>query len=509
MTAVANRYVVILDGTSGLDANVLGGKAWSIERMRALGMPVPPAFVLTTEVCRQYYANDRNVPNAVADALPAAVAELERATGRQFGRGEQPLLLSVRSGAAVSMPGMMDTILNLGLNDVSELSLASHTGDASFARDTRRRFDQQFEHVVGVRPPNDPWQQLRQAIDSVFESWTGRRAVEYREARGISDDGGTAVTIQAMVFGNLDDLSGTGVLFSRNPLTGIAEPYGEWLVRGQGEDVVSGRIDACPIEQLAVNLPEVYRELMAKAAVLERDRRDVQDIEFTVESGRLWMLQSRNAKRSPEAVVRHAVQLQYDGLISPGEALDRVAPEQVESLVTRHVDFGAAGAVAAIANGKPACPGIAVGVVMTDVAEAERRADAGEAVILARPTTDPDDVATMASAVAVLTELGGSTSHAAVVCRELGVPCVVGCGEQTVTQLVGQTVTVDAAAGIVYPGALPVTAVSERDDPDLSQLLSWAKVDMPVAEELSLAELLRRRSHRLHGSARQQAQNPR
>ena len=493
MTALANRCVVLLDGTTGLDANTLGGKAWSIERMRALGMPVPPAIVLTTEVCNQYYANARTLPDDVAVALPAAVAELEHATGRQFGRGEQPLLLSVRSGAAVSMPGMMDTILNLGLNDASERSLAGHTGDVLFARDTRRRFIQQFEHVVGTEPPDDAWQQLRQAIDAVFESWTGRRAAEYRQARGISDAWGTAVTIQAMVFGNLDDCSGTGVLFTRNPLTGNPAPYGEWLVRGQGEDVVSGRIDARPIEQLALDLPDVYHDLMAKATVLERDRRDVQDIEFTVESGRLWMLQSRNAKRSPEAAVRHAVQLQREGLITPDEALDRVTPEQVESLVTRHVDFGAAGAVAAIAKGKPACPGIAVGVVMTDVAEAERRADAGEDVILARPTTDPDDVATMALAVAVLTELGGSTSHAAVVCRELGVPCVVGCGEQTVTELAGQTVTVDATAGVVYPGALPVTAASERDDADLSQLLSWTQSDIAAAE-VSLAERLRRRS---------------
>ncbi|HJT90366.1 MAG TPA: PEP/pyruvate-binding domain-containing protein, partial [Mycobacterium sp.] len=258
MTALANRCVVVLDGTTGLDANTLGGKAWSIERMRALGMPVPPAIVLTTEVCKQYYANARTLPDDVAGVLPAAIAELEHATSRQFGRGEQPLLLSVRSGAAVSMPGMMDTILNLGLNDASERSLASHTGDVMFARDTRRRFIQQFEHVVGTEPPDDAWQQLRQAIDAVFESWTGRRAVEYRQARGISDAWGTAVTIQAMVFGNLDDCSGTGVLFTRNPLTGNPAPYGEWLARGQGEDVVSGRIDARPIEQLGIDLPDVY-----------------------------------------------------------------------------------------------------------------------------------------------------------------------------------------------------------------------------------------------------------
>ena len=496
MTLIANLDVVLLDGTSGLDAATLGGKAWSVERMRALGMPVPPAFVLTSGVCKRYYDNGRRFPETVADALPAAIAELESATGRLFGRGERPLLLSVRSGAAVSMPGMMDTILNLGLNDDVERALAGHTEDAGFARDTRRRFEQQFEHIVGTQPPDDVWEQLRQAIDAVFESWSGRRAVEYRRARGISDELGTAVTVQAMVFGNLDDRSGTGVLFTRNPLTGDPAPYGEWLVRGQGEDVVSGRVDARPIEQLALDLPEVHDELMAAATALERDRRDAQDIEYTVESGRLWLLQSRTAKRSPEAAVRHAVQLQREGLISAEDALDRVRPEYVESLVAQHVDFAAAESAVVIAEGKPACPGIAVGIVVTDVEEAERRAEAGEDVVLTRPTTDPDDVATMAVAVAVLTELGGSTSHAAVVCRELGVPCLVGCGDKTVTELAGRTVTVDATAGVVYLGALPVDAAGERDDPDLSQLLLWTQQDDCPGGDSALAERLQRRASR-------------
>ncbi|MEV6340498.1 pyruvate, phosphate dikinase [Nocardia vinacea] len=494
MTAIVNLDVVLLNGTSGLDKATLGGKAWSIERMRALGMPVPPAFVLSSEVCKQYYDNDRQLPENVTAALPAAIAELENATDRQFGRGERPLLLSVRSGAAISMPGMMDTILNLGLNNDIEQFLAEHTGDVEFARDTRRRFVQQFENIVGTTPPDDPWQQLLHAIDAVFESWTGRRAVEYRRARGISDALGTAVTVQAMVFGNLDDRSGTGVLFTRNPLTGDPAPYGEWLVRGQGEDVVSGRLDARPIEQLGVDLPDVHYDLIAKAAVLERDRCDVQDIEYTVESGRLWLLQSRGAKRSPEATVRHAVQLQREGLISVDDALDRIQPEHIEFLVTQHVDLAVADSAAVVAEGKPACPGIAVGVVVTDVEEAERRAEAGEDVVLARPTTDPDDVATMAVAVAVLTEFGGSTSHAAVVCRELSVPCVVGCGDRTVTELAGQTVTVDATTGVVYPGALPVTAASERDDPDLSQLLLWTHADDSADGNPSLAERLRRRA---------------
>ena len=499
MSAIANLDVVLLDGTSGLDAATLGGKAWSVERMRALGMPVPPAFVLTSGVCKQYYDNGRRLPDVVAEALPAAIAELETVTGRQYGRGERPLLLSVRSGAAISMPGMMDTILNLGLNDDVERALVGHTGDGGFARDTRRRFNQQFEHIVGSPPPDDVWVQLRQAIDAVFESWTGRRAVEYRRSRGISDELGTAVTVQAMVFGNLDDRSGTGVLFTRNPLTGAPQPYGEWLVRGQGEDVVSGRVDARPIEQLALDLPQAHDELMAAATALERDRCDVQDIEYTVESGRLWLLQSRSAKRSPEAAVRHAVQLRRERLISADDALDRVRPEYVESLVSQHVDFAAAESAEVIARGKPACPGIAAGVVVTDVEEAERRAESGEDIVLARQTTDPDDVATMALAVAVLTELGGSTSHAAVVCRELGVPCLVGCGGGTITDLAGRTVTVDATTGVVYPGALPVTAASECDDPDLSQLLSWTQADAGSGGGSGLAERLRRRAARRAG----------
>ena len=499
MSAIANLDVVLLDGTSGLDAATLGGKAWSVERMRALGMPVPPAFVLTSGVCKQYYDNGRRLPDVVAEALPAAIAELEAATGRRYGRGARPLLLSVRSGAAVSMPGMMDTILNLGLNDDVERALPGHTGGGGFARDTRRRFEQQFAQIVGTPPADDVWVQLRQAIDAVFESWTGRRAVEYRRSRGISDALGTAVTVQAMVFGNLDDRSGTGVLFTRNPLTGAREPYGEWLVRGQGEDVVSGRVDARPIEQLAIDLPQAYGELVAAATALERDRRDVQDIEYTVESGRLWLLQSRPAKRSPEAAVRHAVQLGREGLISVEDTLDRVRPEYVESLVSRHVDFAAAESGAVIARGKPAGPGIATGVVVTDVEEAERRAESGEDIVLARPTTDPDDVATMAVAVAVLTELGGSTSHAAVVCRELDVPCLVGCGGGTITDLAGQTVTVDATTGVVYAGVLPVTAASERDDPDLSQLLSWTQPDAGSSDGSGLAERLRRRAARRAG----------
>lgn len=487
-----SAHVLMLDGTTGLDRDLLGGKAWSIERMRSLGIPVPPAFALGTDVCRQYYRDERTLTADVWDELPAAMAALASVTGRHFGDETHPLLVSVRSGAAISMPGMMDTILNLGINDQVEKALAEETGDSRYAADTRRRFVEQFEKVVGTYPPDDPWEQLRMAIVAVLESWHSRRAIAYRRDRGISDDGGTAVTVQAMVFGNLDDRSGTGVLFTRDPLSGAATPYGEWLLHGQGEDVVSGRSNARALDELADEMPTAYAELMAAARQLEQAGRDVQDIEFTIESGRLWLLQTRSAKRSAEATVRHAVQLQREGLITVDEALDRVNADLVESVMTPHIDPTVLRTAEEVARGKQACQGVAVGVVITDVDEAEERASNGEQVILVRPTTDPDDVAAMSLVSGVVTELGGATSHAAVVCRELNVPCVVGCGDGAV-ELAGQTVTVDATHGIVYRGALPLVEPAAGDDSDLEQLLGWAQATTGTTEH-TLPELLRLRA---------------
>ncbi|MFJ6675677.1 pyruvate, phosphate dikinase [Actinosynnema sp. NPDC091369] len=457
--------VALLDGCTGLDQELLGGKAFGIERMHALGLPVPPAFVLTTEVSRRFRGE---VPQDVWESVPGLVRELERATGRTFGRGPRPLLLSVRSGAAVSMPGMMDTVLNLGVTGDVVRALGE-TGGVEHADDVRRRFTEQFAGIVGTPAPDDPWQQLRAAVGAVFSSWHSPRAVAYRKARGIPDDGGTAVVVQAMVFGNLDDRSGTGVLFTRDPLTGAPEPYGEWLARGQGEDVVSGRVDAATLGELADALPEVHGELLAAAAVLEKAGQDVQDIEFTVEAGRLWLLQTRTAKRTPEAAVRHAVALALEGVISRVEAVRRVTPDQLGALRRPRVDPAHAASAPVLARGKPAAPGIGVGVVVVDADEAEQRE--GD-VVLARPTTDPRDVPAMSMAAAVVTEHGGSTSHAAVVCRELAVPCVVGCG--SVTALAGRVVTVDGFTGTVYAGALPVS-VTSPDDPDLALLAEWAR----------------------------------
>jgi pyruvate,orthophosphate dikinase len=282
------------------------------------------------------------------------------------------------------------------------------------------------------------------------------------------------------------------VLFSRNPLTGDSETYGEWLQRGQGEDVVSGRANAQPLSTMAEAMPEAHAALMTATDTLEHDGRDVQDIEFTVENGTLWLLQTRAAKRSPEAAVRIAVEMQREGIISPTEALDRVTAEQVEALLRPRIDGRAIAGAQVVASGKPACPGIAIGVVVTDAEEAEDRADDGDDVVLARQTTDPDDVGGMSASKAVITELGGSTSHAAVVCREMGVVCVVGCGVDTVTALAGQTVTVDGAGGNIYSGALPVVDASSLDDPNLSQLTEWARAEAG-SESGALPALLRNR----------------
>lgn len=475
MSALVASVVPLVAGGCH-DREEIGGKAWSIQQMLGLGIPVPPAFVVGTEVCRAYHAAGRVLDDRVWQDVVAAVAGIEEAVGRRFG-GDRPLLVSVRSGAASSMPGMMDTVLNLGMNAGVEERLAEETGDPSYARDTRDRFEEQFAKVVGSAAPPDPWAQLRLAVCAVLDSWFSARAVAYRAARGIPDDGGTAVTVQAMVFGNLDDESGTGVLFSRDPLTGDPEVYGEWLPRGQGEDVVSGRADAQPLSALAAAQPAVHARLLAATRTLEAAGRDVMDIEFTVQSGTLWLLQSRPAKRSPEAAVRSAIHLAEAGVVEREEALARIRPDDVRALLRPHL----AAPSPAVATGKPACPGIATGVVVTDADEAEERADAGEPVVLVRPTTDPDDVAGMAASVAVVTEVGGSTSHAAVVCRELGLPCVVGTGSGTLTGLAGQVVTVDAGAGTVHLGALEVEPAATADDPALATLRTWLGASDVVA----------------------------
>ncbi|MFY1621022.1 PEP/pyruvate-binding domain-containing protein [Micromonospora sp. WMMD736] len=404
--------VLALNSELTAERDVLGGKAWSIAHMMRQGAKVPPAFVITTDECRRFSDTGRLSGDVLA-ALSSAMRDLEQQTNSTFGGGESPLLVSVRSGASISMPGMMDTVLNLGQTPDVIATIANSSGDPKFADDLAGRFAEQFTQIVGQAPPADPWEQLHAAIAAVFGSWNSRRAVTYRKEKQIPELGGTAVTVQAMVFGNRDARSGTGVLFSRDPFGRSDAPYGEWLPGGQGEDVVSGRHDPHPISDLERSEPEAYRDLMAAARRLDEAAGCAQDIEFTVQSGQLWLLQTRAAKIQSAPASRHE------------------------------------GGGVEVASGRPASTGVGSGVVVCDSDEAEERALAGEDIILARRTTSPDDVHAMAVVRAVLTEIGGATSHAAVVSRELQVPCVVGCGVDTVTQLEGQRVTVDATEGRV------------------------------------------------------------
>ena len=483
IAATEPKHVVALDGSCTLPREDIGGKAWGINRMRALGLPVPPAIVTTTRACREYHASGR----AVQDALWAQIVEhmtlLEEGAGRRFGAAKRPLLVSVRSGGAHSMPGMMDTILNLGINSAVEAALAAEAGDARYAAETHRRFVEQYRKVVlGNRPdpvPADPWAQLRAAVAAVFDSWHSPRAQAYRRNRGFSDEGCTAVTIQAMVFGNLDERSGSGVLFSRNPITGEAPAWGEWLTRGQGEDVVSGRYTPEALDALRERMPQVHAELMRATGVLEADARDIQDIEFTVESGRLWLLQTRVAKRSPQAALHAAVSFAEEGLISKEEAVRRLSLDQVRQLPMLQLAAQASDQ-RPVAVGEPACPGVASGVVVTDPEHAEALARRGEDVILARATTSPDDLHGIIAARGLMTEQGGSTSHAAVVSRELGRPCVVGCGSNTVTALAGQHATLDGATGRVWTGDLAVEHTDETSSADLRKLLEWGLPLIPI-----------------------------
>lgn len=477
-TQSADAFVVPVDGSCALPREAIGAKAWGVNRMRALAIPVPPAFVVTTGACRAYFAQGELALDRVWNDVSIHLGSLERESGRRFGGAERPLLVSVRSGAARSMPGMMDTVLDLGINDAVERALGQESRDPAYAAETHRRFREQFRRVVlrstSASPPRDPWVQLRQAIAAVFDSWQSPRARTYRRLRGLPDDDGTAVMVQAMVFGNLDARSGTGVLFSRNPLSGERTPWGEWLAQAQGEDVVSGAVTPAPLAALRDQLPDVHTDLLRYADTLERDARDIQDIEYTVEAGRLWLLQCRVAKRSPRAALRAAVAFVDEGLITPGEALRRLDAEQVRALGSLSLSPQAE-ASPPLASGEPACPGVACGVAVTDPRQAETRASRGEAVVLVTTTTSPDDLHGVIASRALVTEHGGSTSHAAVVSRELGRPCVVGCGGGTAAALAGRMITVDGTTGRLWAGDLTLdgTLEASAEAADVRRLIVW------------------------------------
>ncbi|MGW1801159.1 pyruvate, phosphate dikinase [Streptomyces sp. NPDC001984] len=509
------RYVYdFADGGRDM-ADLLGGKGANLAEMTRLGLPVPPGFTVSTEACRAFLASGSE-PEGMTEEVSRHLAALETVAGRLLGQPDDPLLLSVRSGARFSMPGMMETVLDIGLGDGSVLGLAKVSGSERFAWDSYRRLVQMFgSTVMGVDParfeaamtqlkeareapddihlaaadlqglvetykrvireetghdfPQSPAEQLRLAILAVFRSWNGERARLYRRREHIPDDLGTAVTVQRMVFGNLGADSGSGVAFTRDPATGRPGLYGDYLANAQGEDVVAGIRNAVPLAELEKLDPSSYRRLRDHAQTLERHYRDLCDIEFTIERGTLWMLQTRVGKRTAEAAFAIAAELVEEGLITPDESLRRVGGEGLARLMFPRFDSSATGQ--ALAHGIPASPGAAVGAVVFDSAEAVRRAATGDEVILVRQETTPDDLPGMVAAQAVLTSRGGKTSHAAVVARGMGKVCVCGAEELAVDTearrfttrdgtVVGEgtVVSVDGSAGAVYPGAVPLVA---------------------------------------------------
>jgi pyruvate,orthophosphate dikinase len=483
--------VLLLNGDAMRSPEVLGNKAYGIDAMRRHGLPVPPAFCITTEVGVRYLAEPKATMDAIWNDVRDGMRWLESETSRTFGRGQRPLLVSVRSGATQSMPGMMDTVLNVGINAAVEQALVA-LGSTEFAHDTRRRFNRMYPSVVPADAatkhsnsepelvPADPYTQLRGAIEAVFASWNSPRAVAYRAHHGLNDQDGTAVVVQAMVFGNKGANSGSGVLFSRNPITGSDEPFGEWLPGGQGDDVVSGRVDVEPLATLHDAQPSVYDELIAAARNLERLGADVQEIEFTVEDATLWLLQTRVAERSAQAAVRLALQLRREGLIDDAETLRRVSPAHVETLLLPSLQPETRLAAPLLATGLPACPGVVSGRAYTEVDEALDAAGQGEPVILVRNHTRPDDVVGMLAARGIVTEVGGASSHAAVVSRELGRVAVVGCGQGVAASLAGKQITVDGNKGEVREGSLELSAWSESKTAELREIADVARQLSPL-----------------------------
>ena len=460
---------------------LVGSKAANIGTMATeLGLPVPPAFTVTTTACNAFLAG--GWPEGLGAEIRDGMARLERLVGRQFGDPADPLLVSVRSGAPLSMPGMMDTILNLGLNDATEAGLAAISGDPAFAADCHARFVKVYRDIVGVATvPDDPWEQLRGAVEAVFRSWNSDRARAYRAHEEISDALGTGVTVQAMVFGNRGDDSATGVLFTRNPATGENALYGDIMFRAQGEDVVAGTHATQPIAILETRMPAVYAELLSHARKLERHFGDLCDIEFTIEQRHLWMLQVRVGKRSPQAALRIAVEMAEadDFPITRAEAVCRVAGLLVDP-PTRTTERSDAGAP--LTRGLPASPGVASGEIALTAEAAIAAADAGRAAILVRAETSPDDVHGMARAAGILTSTGGLASHAAVVARGWGIPAVVGAagvrlaaGAATIGDRLlaaGDPITIDGSTGDVFAG---VAGGATEVVPEAAILLGWAR----------------------------------
>ena len=530
---VPHKYIYLFaDGVAegkGAWRDLLGGKGAGLAEMTALGIRVPPGCTISTEACRTYYAAGNRHPDGMWDELQGALQKIEQTTGAAFGDRRRPLLLSVRSGARESMPGMMDTVLNIGLNDETVKGLIQMSDNPRFAYDSYRRFITMFGNVVmgiphtmfeelleaakkreGVRVdselsaealqaliapmkarvqeisgrafPNRPWDQLRLSIDAVFASWHNSRAAAYRQLHGIPEDWGTAVNVQAMVFGNRGEDSGTGVVFTRDPSTGEKYLYGEFLPNAQGEDVVAGIRDPQPISALRRLMPHVYADLVDVCQRLERHFRDLQDIEFTVQDGTLYLLQTRSAKRTAPAAVRAAVEMVAEGLIEQREAVLRVEPEQIDQLLHPMIDPQAE--VKVLGRGLPASPGAASGRVVFTAEEAVRRQESGVRVLLVRNETSPEDIRGMHAAQGILTARGGMTSHAAVVARGMGKSCVAGCRELVINETSGycrigdqvmqanEFLTIDGSTGQVILGQAPLVEADLGGD--FAQLMEWA-----------------------------------
>lgn len=525
------KYVYLFnEGNAGMK-NLLGGKGANLAEMTNLGMPVPQGFTVSTEACTQYYVDGQKLNESIVNQINIALADLENKTGKKFGSNVNPLLVSVRSGARASMPGMMDTILNLGLNDQTVEIIAKLTKNERFAYDSYRRFIQMFSDVVmdvekrkfedildeekhsrgakfdtdltasdlkdlvvkykslylkelGSEFPQDPKTQLMEAITAVFRSWNNARAIVYRRLNDIPSSWGTAVNVQSMVFGNMGDTSGTGVAFTRNPATGEKLIFGEYLINAQGEDVVAGIRTPQPISKLHEDLPECYDQFMEIASNLERHYKDMQDMEFTIEQGKLYFLQTRNGKRTADAGLKIAVEMVEEGLITKEEALLKVDPKQLDSLLHPAFDQDDLNKAVVIAKGLPASPGAACGKIYFTAADCKAHHEKGEKVILVRLETSPEDIEGMVAAEGILTARGGMTSHAAVVARGMGTCCVAGCGELKINETKGKFevggkayyegdyISLDGSTGNVYGVAVKTT------EPEISgyfgTFMSWA-----------------------------------
>ncbi len=525
------KYVYLFKEGNASMRNLLGGKGANLAEMTKIGLPVPQGFTVSTEACTRYYEDGKTIGEDIVEQIYAALAETEKVCGKKFGDLENPFLVSVRSGARASMPGMMDTILNLGLNDVAVKGLANLTENERFAYDSYRRFIQMFSDVVmeipksffervldeikeskgakydtdlnaedmkeivvrfkeiykekmGVEFPQDPKVQLMEAIKAVFRSWDNPRAIYYRRMNDIPSDWGTAVNVQSMVFGNMGNTSGTGVAFTRDPSTGEKKLYGEYLINAQGEDVVAGIRTPQKIETLQQVMPEVYEQFVNIAQTLENHYRDMQDMEYTIERGKLYMLQTRNVKRTAAAALKIAVDLVNEGMITTDEAILKVEPKQLDSLLHPQFDAVALKKAKEIAMGLAASPGAACGMVYFTAEEATAAAKTGKKVVLVRLETSPEDIEGMAHAQGILTARGGMTSHAAVVARGMGTCCVAGCGalrvdEEAKTATIGDVVfhegdwmSIDGSTGKVYAEAIPTVDASVSGD--FATLMGWA-----------------------------------